>query len=91
MGSEMCIRDSSSVGGLIEYLCSGVRTFDLVALLLSWVSGVYVDHTECFLIMKVHLSLEIKFEKLIVEVSSLEHLIFIRIVIYKHMLLKVPV
>ena len=37
-------------------------------------------------------SLEIKFEKLIVDVSSLEHyFIIIGIMIYNHMLLKVPV
>lgn len=48
-GRHFMTKFLSSVAGLIEYLCLGVGTFDLLVVLLLW--DVYVDHT-CYLIMK---------------------------------------
>ena len=48
-GRHFMTKFISSVVGLIEYLCLGVGTFDLLVLLLLW--DVYVNHT-CYLIME---------------------------------------
>ena len=35
-GGNLTAKSISSVGGLIEYLCSGIGTFDLFVMLLLW-------------------------------------------------------
>ena len=44
-GGDLTAESISSVGGLIEYLCSGVETFDLFILLLLLEWCICTSHT----------------------------------------------
>ena len=44
-GGDLTAKSISSVGGLIEYLCSGVETFDLFILLLLLEWCICTSHT----------------------------------------------
>ena len=44
-GGDLTAKSISLVGGLIEYLCSGARTFDLFVLLLLWEWCITGSHT----------------------------------------------
>ena len=51
-GGDLTTESIFSVGGLSEYLCSGVGTFDLFVFLLLWEWCICRSYCICFLIMK---------------------------------------